>query len=187
MSHLPRRERNRTVMNTVKYIAAGLICAAINPASAQVRLPNGAMTGPGVVKLFNIWGQDDYDGSGIVVGSAHQAPSGAYSIYIYTGNAPQNYIWGEIPLDPAIVPPTTIQNKCTASLAALFGNLTYLYDYNIADWPFPNLLEIDGNEEINGQLFVNIYVQMTQNLQPWSLYIINLNCPPVPPPGGSND
>jgi hypothetical protein len=178
---------NRTMMNTVKYIAAGLICVAIHPALAQVRLPNGEMTGPGVVKLSNFWGQDNYDGSGIVVGSAHQASSGAYSIYIYTGNGPQNFIWGEVPMDPTIVPPTTVQNKCTANLGAFFGNLTYTYGYEIPDWPFPNLLEIDGNEEINGQLFVNVYVQMSRNLQPWSVYVISLNCPPVPPPGGSND
>jgi hypothetical protein len=181
------------MMNTVKYCAAGLIFAAINPALAQVRLPNGEMTRPGVVQLFNFWGQDTYDGSGIVVGSAHQAPSGPYNIYIYTGNQPQDYIWGEVPLDPTIVPPTTLQNKCTASLAAVYSNVTatgtstYAYGYNIANWPFPNLLQIDGNDVINGQLFVYVYFQTSQNLQPWSVYVINLNCPPVPPPGGSND
>src|SRR5437879_1955123 len=111
-----------SMMNTVKYIAAALICAAINPALAQVRLPNGEITRPGVVQLPNFWGQDRYDGSGIVVGSAHQAPSGPINIYIYTGNEPQFFIWGEVPLDPNIVPPTTIQNKCTASLGAVLGN-----------------------------------------------------------------
>jgi hypothetical protein len=183
------------MMNTVKYIVAGLIFATVNPALAQVRLPNGQVTGSGVVQLFNFWGQDNYDGSGIVVGSAHQAPSGAYNIYIYTGNQPLDFIWGEVPLDPTIVPPTTIQNKCTASLAAVYSNNTssgtgpYAYGYNIANWPFPYLLQIDGNDEINGQLYVYIYFQSaySQNLQPWSVYVINLNCPPVPPPGGSND
>ena len=174
-------------MNTVKYIAAGLICAAINPALAQVRLPNGQMTRSGVVQLPSFWGQDSYDGSGIVVGSAHQAPSGPYNIYIYTGNQPQYYIWGEVPLDPTIVPTTTVQNKCTASLGAVLGNLTYAYGYNYPDWPYPNLLQIDGNEVINGQLFLYVYFTAFEKLQPWSVYVINLNCPPVPPPGGSND
>ena len=89
-------QRNGAMMNTVKYIAAGLVFAAINPALAQVQLPNGETTRPGVVQLFNFWGQDNGDGSGIVVGSAHQAPSGPYNIYIYTGNQPQDFIWGEV-------------------------------------------------------------------------------------------
>jgi hypothetical protein len=183
------------MMNRVKYIAAGLIFAAINPALAQVRLPNGETTRPGVVQLPYFWGQDGGDGSGIVIGSAHQAPSGPYNIYIYTGNQPQDFIWGEVPLDPNIVPPTTVQNKCTASLAAVYSNVTatgtstYAYGYNIANWPLLGLLQIDGNDVINGQVFVYIYFQAaySQNLQPWSVYVINLNCPPVPPPGGSND
>ena len=156
-------QRNGAMMNTVKYIAAGLVFAAINPALAQVQLPNGETTRPGVVQLFNFWGQDNGDGSGIVVGSAHQAPSGPYNIYIYTGNQPQDFIWGEVPLDPAIVPPTTVQNKCTASLAAVYSNIT-----NDGSGPY-------------------VYFQTSINLQPWSVYVINLNCPPVPPPGGSND
>ena len=174
-------------MNSVKYIAAGLICAAINPALAQVRLPNGEMTRPGVVPLPYFGGQDSNDGSGIVLGSAHQAPSGPINIYIYTGNQPRWDLWLEVPLDPTIVPPTTVQNKCTASLAAVLGNSPYAYRYNAPDWPFPNLLQIDGSDVRDGQLRVYIYFTALERLQPWSVYVINLNCPPVPPPGDNND
>jgi hypothetical protein len=195
-------------MNT-KHIAtvAGLAALAVSPigneALAQVRLPNGEMTGPNLVQLHWWGGIDKGDGSGMVLGSAHQTPSGAYNIYIYTGNSPQNaggppyFLWGEVPLDPTIVPPSTVQNKCQATLANVFGDFTYNYGYAVTDWPFPATIQMDGNqrgdpalgpEQTNENLVVNIFVRYDYStLDPWSVYVINLLCPPVPPPSNTYD
>ena len=178
--------------NAKKYVAAGLaVLATINPVLAQVKLPNGETTSPALVQLSPWYGQDNNDGSGAVLGSAHQAASGAYTIYIYTGNNPQNWVWGRVPLNPSVVPPSAIMAKCTASIAAVYAENdrggTYAYGYDQPDWPFPTTIEIDGGLEINGQFNVNIFAVAAENLIPWCVYVINLNCPPVPPPGGTND
>lgn len=149
-------------------------------------------------------GIDANDGSGMVLGSAHQTPSGAYNIYIYTGNSPQNFLWGQVPLDPTIVPPSTVQNKCQATLANVYAlpesdiiGKTYNHGYRITDWPFPATIQMDGSqrgdpahgpEQTNGNLVVNIFVRYDYStLDPWSVYVINLLCPPVPPPSDTYD
>ena len=65
-----------------RYIVAGSLAAIatanlVNPATAQVRLPNGEITSLALVQLSPWYGQDGGDGSGAVLGSAHQAASGA--------------------------------------------------------------------------------------------------------------
>jgi hypothetical protein len=208
----PQYQQGNT-MNTKRIATfAGLAALAVSPigneALAQVRLPNGQMTGPNLVQLHFWAGQDDGHGSGMVLGSAHQTPSGAYNIYIYTGtgfDSPQKHdLWGQVPLDPTIVPPSTVQNKCQATLANVYalpesdiiGN-TYNYGYGVTDWPFPATIQMDGSqrgdpahgpEQTNGNLVVNIYVRYDYStLDPGSVYVINLLCPPVPPPSDTYD
>ena len=103
-----------------------------------------------------------------------------------------------------IVPPSTVQNKCQATLANVYalpesdiiGN-TYNYGYGVTDWPFPATIQMDGSqrgdpahgpEQTNGNLVVNIYVRYDYStLDPGSVYVINLLCPPVPPPSDTYD
>jgi hypothetical protein len=177
-------------MNIIKYIAIVIAVLVSNPVWAQVLLPNGQTTTAGMVALPLWYGQDNDYSSGMVTGSANWSASGAYNIYVYTGNNPQNWLWGEVPLSPTIVPSTVVQAKCTASISASYSNTIstpYSYGYGEPDWPFPSLVQIDGIEHMNGQAYVDIFVRTSENLLPWCIYIIDLSCPPVPGPDSTHD
>jgi hypothetical protein len=177
-------------VNIIKYIAIVIAVMVSNPVWAQVLLPNGQTTTAGMVALPFWWGQDNDYSSGRVTGSSQWSASGAYNIYIYTGNSPHNWLWGEVPLPSTIVPSTVVQAKCTASISSSYSGTIptpYAYGYGEPDWPFVSLVQIDGIEHMNGQVYVNLFVRATESLLPWSIYIIDLSCPPVPGPDSTHD
>jgi len=155
------------------FIALWLVLLAAS-ASAVQPVPVGCS---GCVVALPFWGQDSGDGSGLVAGSLQQRPSGPYTIYVYTGNSPQNWLYGSARLDPSIVPNTTVQNKCDLTLATAVD--TYYYGYTGQYWPHPTTAQMAGNFVSGGSLWVNVYTQSSENLKPWSVYVINLDCPPL--------